>query len=89
MKKLLLLGTALLGTILTGCAAGTGMRRFGLVRPRRPDTEWSVSLPDPDLCGLTAIGTAGADSGSGWGPLDAPAARPRRLGPRNLASGTQ
>ena len=37
MKKLLLLGTALLGTILTGCAAGNGYAavRFGPPPPPR------------------------------------------------------
>lgn len=37
MKKLLLLGTALLGTILTGCAAGSGYTtvRFGPPPPPR------------------------------------------------------
>jgi hypothetical protein len=37
MKKLLLLGTALMGTILTGCAAGNGYAvvRFGPPLPPR------------------------------------------------------
>src|SRR5674476_653643 len=42
------------------------MRRCCLARLRRPDTESSVTPPDPALSGPTATGIGVADAGSGW-----------------------
>src|ERR1035437_3222852 len=86
MKKVLLLGAALLGTVLTGCAVNNGCAavRFGPpppppIRNGRLRSRTRFCL-DRRLLGL-AWRTLVLD---GW-PLDAPAARPRRLGARLLA----
>src|ERR1035437_5433625 len=42
------------------------MRRCGLARLRRLDTESSVTPPAPAMSGPTATGIGVADAGSGW-----------------------
>ena len=81
MKRSLLLGVAVLGTILTGCAVGNEYAavRFGPPPAPRYGVVGYARL-DGRLLGLArrtlVLG--------GW-PLAAPAASPRRLGSRLLA----
>ena len=86
MKKLLLVGIAFLGTMLTGCAAGNGYAamRFGPPPPPRygvmgfapgPGYVWTDGYWD--WRGRTLV--------LGEWPLAASSAPTRRLGPRHVA----
>lgn len=66
MRQQLLAGAFVLaGSFLVDAATLTEPTTCNMGRRRRV-TQWLVSRPGPDLCGLPAIGICAAATGPGW-----------------------